>query len=317
VSAGSDTDARRAAASAWIATIHDDLTALFESLDGGARFREDTWEREGGGGGWSRVMIDGVTFEKAGINRSTVLGVLPPAAAARLGGTGAAEGSTHFFATGVSLVVHPRSPRIPTVHLNVRYFELTDADGVLCDAWFGGGTDLTPTYPHEDDVRHFHGALKAICDAHHPGYWGRFKPWCDEYFRNLHRDGEARGCGGIFFDHIRPGADEGGLDRAALQAFVGDVGRSLRTAYAPIVERRRGEASTAEERDFQLYRRGRYVEFNLVHDRGTIFGLQTNARIESVLMSLPPLASWLYSPVWEEGSFQARLQGMLGVREWV
>jgi coproporphyrinogen III oxidase len=317
VSAGSDTDARRAAASAWIATIHDDLTALFESLDGGARFREDTWEREGGGGGWSRVMIDGVTFEKAGINRSTVLGVLPPAAAARLGGTGAAEGSTHFFATGVSLVVHPRSPRIPTVHLNVRYFELTDADGVLCDAWFGGGTDLTPMYPHEDDVRHFHGALKAICDAHHPGYWGRFKPWCDEYFRNLHRDGEARGCGGIFFDHIRPGADEGGLDRAALQAFVGDVGRSLRSAYAPIVERRRGEAATAEERDFQLYRRGRYVEFNLVHDRGTIFGLQTNARIESVLMSLPPLASWLYSPVWAEGSFQARLQGMLGAREWV
>jgi len=317
VSAGSDTDERRAAASAWIATIHDDLTALFESLDGGARFREDTWEREGGGGGWSRVMIDGVTFEKAGINRSTVLGVLPPAAAARLGGTGAAEGSTHFFATGVSLVVHPRSPRIPTVHLNVRYFELTDADGVLCEAWFGGGTDLTPMYPHEDDVRHFHGALKAICDAHHPGYWGRFKPWCDEYFRNLHRDGEARGCGGIFFDHIRPGADEGGLDRAALQAFVGDVGRSLRSAYGPIVERRRGEASTAEERDFQLYRRGRYVEFNLVHDRGTIFGLQTNARIESVLMSLPPLASWLYAPVWEEGSFQARLQGMLGARSWV
>ncbi len=317
MSAGSDTDERRAAASAWIATIHDDLTALFESLDGGARFREDTWEREGGGGGWSRVMIDGVTFEKAGINRSTVLGVLPPAAAARLGGTGAAEGSTHFFATGVSLVVHPRSPRIPTVHLNVRYFELTDADGVLCEAWFGGGTDLTPMYPHEDDVRHFHGALKAICDAHHPGYWGRFKPWCDEYFRNLHRDGEARGCGGIFFDHIRPGADEGGLDRAALQAFVGDVGRSLRSAYGPIVERRRGEASTAEERDFQLYRRGRYVEFNLVHDRGTIFGLQTNARIESVLMSLPPLASWLYAPVWEEGSFQARLQGMLGARSWV
>ena len=317
MSAGSDTDERRAAASAWIATIHDDLTALFESLDGGARFREDTWEREGGGGGWSRVMIDGVTFEKAGINRSTVLGVLPPAAAARLGGTGAAEGSTHFFATGVSLVVHPRSPRIPTVHLNVRYFELTDADGVLCDAWFGGGTDLTPMYPHEDDVRHFHGALKALCDAHHPGYWGRFKPWCDEYFRNLHRDGEARGCGGIFFDHIRPGADEGGLDRAALQAFVGDVGRSLRSAYGPIVERRRGEASTAEERDFQLYRRGRYVEFNLVHDRGTIFGLQTNARIESVLMSLPPLASWLYAPVWEEGSFQARLQGMLGARSWV
>jgi coproporphyrinogen III oxidase len=312
-----DQATRRELASQWIASVHDDLTALFERLDGGARFREDTWEREGGGGGWSRVMIDGTTFEKAGINRSTVLGVLPPAAAARLGGQGATDGSTHFFATGVSLVVHPRSPRIPTVHLNVRYFELTDASGALCDAWFGGGTDLTPMYPYAEDVQHFHQALKDVCDAHHPGFWGRFKPWCDEYFRNTHRDQEARGCGGIFFDHLRPDADESGLTLEPLTAFVDAVGRSLRTAYGPIVDRRRGEAWTDEERDFQLYRRGRYVEFNLVHDRGTIFGLQTNARIESVLMSLPPLAAWLYAPEWAPDSFQARLQAMLAPRDWL
>jgi coproporphyrinogen III oxidase len=312
-----DQDTRRALASAWIASVHDDLTALFEQLDGGGRFREDTWDRTGGGGGWSRVLIEGTTFEKAGINRSTVLGVLPAAAAARLGGTGATDGATHFFATGVSLVVHPRSPRIPTVHLNVRYFELTDAAGTLCDAWFGGGTDLTPTYPHADDVRHFHAALKTICDAHHPSFWERFKPWCDEYFRNTHRAHEARGCGGIFFDHLRPDADASGLDLTAMTAFVDAVGRSLHSAYGPIVERRRSEVSTEEERAFQLYRRGRYVEFNLVHDRGTIFGLQTDARIESVLMSLPPLAAWLYAPTWAPDSFQAALQEMLVPRDWL
>jgi coproporphyrinogen III oxidase len=167
-----------------------------------------------------------------------------------------------------------------------------------------------------DDVTHFHGALKAICDAHHPGFWGRFKPWCDEYFRNTHREGEARGCGGIFFDHLRPASDESGLAPEALRAFVDAVGRSLHTAYGPLVDRRRDEAWTEEQRAFQLFRRGRYVEFNLVHDRGTIFGLQTNARIESVLMSLPPLAAWHYAPTWAPGSFQAELMAMLAPRDW-
>jgi coproporphyrinogen III oxidase len=309
--------ARRDATSAWIAGLHDDLTDLFTRLDGGETFREDTWERPGGGGGWSRVLVEGATFEKAGINRSTVLGVLPEAAARRLGGRGAAGGSTHFFATGVSLVVHPRSPMIPTVHLNVRWFELADADGTLTDAWFGGGTDLTPTYPHEDDAVHFHRTLQTIGARHHADFYPAHKAWCDEYFVNTHRDGEARGVGGVFFDHLRPDDAAHGMDRETLRAYVTDVARSLHEAYAPIVERRRDEPYGEAERDFQLWRRGRYVEFNLVHDRGTTFGLQTNARIESVLMSLPPLAGWKYAPTFEPGSFQARLVDMLRPRDWV
>jgi coproporphyrinogen III oxidase len=307
----------RERAAAWVARVHDDICAMFERLDGKARFREDAWERPGGGGGWARVMTDGAVFEKAGVNRSIVMGVLPPAAAQRLGGRGAAEGSTHFYAAGVSLVIHPRNPKVPTVHLNVRYFELSDDAGAITDSWFGGGTDLTPYYPHEDDPRHFHATLKAICDRHHAGFYGRFKPWCDEYFRNTHRGGEARGAGGIFYDHLRPDADESGLDLDALFAFADDVGHSLEEAYAPLVQRRRDEPFTADEKHFQLLRRGRYVEFNLVHDRGTIFGLQTAARIESVLMSLPPLAAWDYDPQFEAGSFQARLLDMLKPREWV
>ena len=306
----------RERAGPWIASIHDDLTALFEGLDRGTRFTEDRWERTGGGGGVTRVMVDGATFEKAGINRSEVFGVLAPAAAARLGGTGVQNGETHFYATGVSLVIHPRSPMIPTVHLNVRYFELSDAHGAVTDAWFGGGTDLTPMYPHREDPTHFHRALKAICDAHHLGFHPRFKQWCDEYFANKHREGEPRGCGGVFFDHLRPTTDESALSLASMQAFVDAVGRSLHTAYAPLVERHRNDPWGDEERHYQLLRRGRYVEFNLLHDRGTIFGLQTDARVESVLMSLPPLAAWEYAPHYAEGSFQARLIEMLRPYDW-
>ena len=317
VGASTDVASRRGDASRWIAGVHDELTALFGRLDRGGTWREDRWDRPGGGGGVSRVMLDGVTFEKAGINRSTVLGQLPESAARRLGGRGAANGSTHFFATGVSLVVHPRSPMVPTVHLNVRYFELTDEQGVLTDAWYGGGTDLTPTYPHREDVRHFHATLQRICDTHRAGFYDRFKAWCDEYFVNTHREHEPRGCGGVFFDHLRPDGDDHGLAQEALQAFVGDIGRSLRDAYGPIVERRRDEPYGERERDFQLWRRGRYVEFNLVHDRGTTFGLQTNARIESVLMSLPPLAGWKYAPEFAPGSFEAELMAMLRPQPWV
>ena len=306
----------RERAMAWAEEVHDFLSALFERLDGQAKFREDRWDREGGGGGFARVMTDGAIFEKAGVNRSIVMGTLPAQAAERLGGRGAAAGSTDFFAAGVSLVVHPRNPRVPTVHLNVRYFELTDADGNRTDHWFGGGTDLTPTYPHEADAAHFHRALKAICDAHDASFFARFKPWCDEYFTIPHRNGEARGVGGIFFDHLRPDEDPSGLGLDALFAFATAVGQSLATAYAPIVERRKAEPSNERERHLQLWRRGRYVEFNLVYDRGTHFGLHTNARVESVLMSLPPLAAWEYSPVWEPGSIEARLVEMLKPRDW-
>ncbi len=307
---------RRAEATRWIAGLHDELTALFGRLDHGGTFIEDRWERPGGGGGVSRVLIEGTTFEKAGINRSVVMGELPELAARRLGGRGAAQGSTDFFVTGVSLVAHPRSPMIPTVHLNVRYFELMDQDGNITDAWFGGGTDLTPFYPYREDVAHFHQTLKNVCERHHAAFYDRYKAWCDEYFVNVHRENEARGAGGVFFDHVRPD-DEHGLNVDQLQAFVSDIGRVLRDAYGPLVERRRDVEYGARERDFQLWRRGRYVEFNLVHDRGTMFGLQTNARIESVLMSLPPLAGWKYSPRFESGTFESELLSMLRPQSWV
>jgi coproporphyrinogen III oxidase len=303
--------------SALMERLHDETTAFFTRLDrgGGGTFREDRWDRPGGGGGVARVLTEGATFEKAGINRSAVSGVLQPGAAHRLGARVTGGEETHFYATGVSLVAHPRSPMVPTVHLNVRYFDLTDAEGRTLDVWLGGGTDLTPTYPFPDDARHFHRALKAICDRHHPTFYPRFKSWCDHYFVNTHRGDERRGIGGVFFDNLRDG--ESGLDLDRLAAFMLDVGSVLPAAYEPIVERRRDLPYGERERRLQLARRGRYVEFNLVHDRGTTFGLQTNARIESVLMSLPPLAAWEYSPEYAPGSFEAELMAMLEPRDWV
>ena len=297
-----------------VTDLHDETTRFFTELDGGGRFREDAWAREGGGGGVSRVLTGGAAFEKAGINRSIVEGTLPAGMAQRFGARAGSEGDTAFYAAGVSLVVHPSSPMVPTVHLNVRYFEIIGPAGEPLDAWFGGGTDLTPTFPYPEDAVHFHRTLKGVCDRSHPGFYPRFKTWCDHYFVNAHRDEERRGIGGIFFDHQRPG--ESGLDREALIRFWLDLGRVLPAAYAPIVARRRGEPWGERERRFQLFRRGRYVEFNLVHDRGTLFGLQTRARIESVLMSLPPLAAWEYAPEWAPGSFEAELMAMLEPRDW-
>lgn len=308
---------RRAYIAALMETLHDELTAFFTHLDQGSAFQEDRWERPGGGGGHARVLSEGTTFEKAGINRSVVMGVLPPAAAQRLGGTGASVGTTQFFATGVSLVVHPRSPMVPTVHLNVRYFELTDAQGRLTDRWYGGGTDLTPFYPHEEDPRDFHRALAEMCQRYHPAFYPDFKQWCDAYFVNTHRGHEPRGVGGIFFDHLRPDDSTHGLDDSQVRSFVTDVARVLPAAYRPIVERRRSEPWGKAERAFQLVRRGRYVEFNLVHDRGTTFGLQTDARVESVLMSLPPLAAWQYDAQYAPETFEGRLMAMLTPRDWL
>ena len=295
--------------------LHDETTRFFADLDGGGRFREDVWQREGGGGGVSRVLTAGATFEKAGINRSIVEGTLPPGMAQRFGARAGGEGDTAFYAAGVSLVVHPLSPMVPTVHLNVRYFEIIGPSGEAQDAWFGGGTDLTPTFPYPDDAVHFHRALRRVCDRAHSGFYARFKTWCDHYFVNSHRGEERRGVGGIFFDHLRPG--DSGLDLEMLVRFWQEIGRALPEAYQPIVERRRTEPWGERERRFQLFRRGRYVEFNLVHDRGTLFGLQTKARIESVLMSLPPLAAWEYAPEWAPGSFEAALMAMLEPRDWV
>lgn len=310
------TVSRRVDAKRWIAGLHDELTSFFGRLDKGGTFSEDRWERPGGGGGVARVMSDGVTFEKAGINRSAVMGELPELAARRLGGHSAAAGATQFFATGVSLVVHPRSPMIPTVHLNVRYFELTDESGQITDSWFAGATDLTPSYPHHEDAATFHRGLRAMCDKHHGGFYPDFKQRCDEYFVNVHRNNEARGIGGIFFDHLRADDPSHQLSHDLISAFVSDVARVLRQTYEPIVERRRHEPFMSPHRDFQLVRRGRYVEFSLVHERGTIFGPQTQARIESEMMSLPPLAMWQYAPRYAPDSFEAQLMQMLEPRDW-
>lgn len=305
---------RQAQAIRWIEGLHDEMTRFFTDLDGGGAFREDRWDRASGGGGVSRVLSEGRTFEKAGVNRSVVEGDLPPPLANRLGATVPPGTRARFFVTGVSLVVHPRSPMVPTVHLNVRYFEVTGPDGVVLDAWLGGGTDLTPTYPFAEDAAHFHRVLRDVATRHHASFYRQFKAWCDDYFVNSHRADERRGVGGIFFDNLRAG--DSGLSMDQLFAFANDVGRVLPAAYGPIVERRRELPFGERERRFQLFRRGRYVEFNLVHDRGTVFGLQTNARVESVLMSLPPLASWEYDPTFEPGSFEAKLMEMLEPREW-
>ena len=300
--------------SSWIEQLHDETTSFFTGLDQGGAFREDRWERAGGGGGVSRVLSDGVTYEKAGVNRSAVEGTLEPSLAQRIGARPGAMESLRFFVTGLSLVAHPRSPMVPTVHLNVRYFEITGPTGDQLDAWFGGGTDLTPTYPYPEDAAHFHRTLKVECARHHPEFYSRFKTWCDHYFVNTHRGEERRGVGGIFFDHLRAG--ESGLGIEQLLGFAQGVGSILPEAYGTLVEQRRHLTYGERERHFQLVRRGRYAEFNLVHDRGTLFGLQTGARIESVLMSLPPLAAWDYSPVYQPDSFEAELLRMLEPRNW-
>lgn len=305
---------RAAEASAWITSRHDEVTAFFEALDGGGRFAEDRWDRPGGGGGVTRVLADGVLFEKAGVNRSAVQGALTPVLADRLAGRPADARAVSFFVTGISIVAHPRTPMVPTVHLNVRYFELLGAAGEVVDAWVGGGTDLTPTYPLPDDAHHFHTVLRDVCGRHDPGYYRRFKQWCDDYFVNAHRGGERRGVGGVFFDYLRPADEAKPMD--ALLAFADSIARSLPAAYAPIAERRRALPHGERERRLQLLRRGRYVEFNLVHDRGTVFGLQTGARIESVLMSLPPQAAWEYAPISAPGSIEAALDEMLVPRDW-
>jgi coproporphyrinogen III oxidase len=283
----------------YFATLQERIVAAIEAIDGPGRFVEDHWERPGGGGGRSRVLTGGAIFEKAGVGYSEVHGDMDPAFAHQLPGSG-----TRFTAVGVSLVFHPHNPHIPTVHANFRF--LTKGDR----AWFGGGADLTPYYPVLEDVVHFHQTWKAACDAH-PGVadHAKLKAECDQYFYLPHRQ-EHRGVGGIFFDYL-----EGG--REASFAFVQTCGDAFLNAYAPIVERRRDTPFTAAERSFQEYRRGRYVEFNLVYDRGTIFGLKTNGRTESILMSLPPVVRYTYDYRPEPGSREARLTDYwLKPRNW-
>jgi coproporphyrinogen III oxidase len=296
--------------------LQDSICTALAAFDGEGHFQEESWERPEGGGGRSRVMKAGRIFEQGGVNFSEVEGErLPPSI---LSQRPEAEGQ-RWFATGTSMVLHPRNPYIPTVHLNYRYFE---AGPVW---WFGGGADLTPYYPFLEDAQHFHRSLKEACDSVDPAYYPVFKPWCDDYFFLKHR-GETRGVGGIFYDYQDPGgvlykgSDPTGPAAAASAAtgavehdweklfrLAGACGNAFLPSYLPIAERRQATPWGERERDFQLYRRGRYVEFNLVFDRGTIFGLQTNGRTESILMSLPPLVRWEYGYKSEPGSREALL----------
>jgi coproporphyrinogen III oxidase len=271
-----------------------------EMLDGRETFVLDSWKHPRGGGGESRTIHHGAVFEKGGVHFSNVQGTLSDKLARTLN-----VAPQSFRACGISLVLHPYSPMIPTVHCNLRFIELNDGDG-----WFGGGMDLTPYYLEEEDVVHFHSTLKNVCDQHDPSFYLRFKQQCDQYFYIKHRS-EARGVGGIFFDYLRE-------DLTRIFRFIQDVGSSFIPAYKPIVERRKNEPWGEAEKQWQLHRRGRYVEFNLVYDRGTLFGLETEGRVESILMSLPPVAEWRYMPQPTTGSREARLIEVLRTpKNWV
>ncbi|CAD6443340.1 1e0a8fef-4486-4b5b-830a-92b234409e63 [Sclerotinia trifoliorum] len=287
-----------------------------EQVDG-KKFRVDTWNREHGGGGISSVLQDGNVFEKAGVNISVVYGTLPRAAIDKMRANHKSIApdvqSLDFFAAGLSMVLHPVNPMAPTVHLNYRYFETENSDGSPAAWWFGGGTDLTPSYLFDEDAIHFHKTIKEACDNHDKEYYPRFKKWCDNYFSNKHR-GETRGVGGIFFDDL-----EEGKDQENLFAFAQSCLKAFLPSYLPIINKRKDMPFTEKEKEWQQIRRGRYVEFNLVHDRGTAFGLNTpSARVESILMSLPLTASWRYMYEPEKGSREQRLVDVLREpREWV
>jgi coproporphyrinogen III oxidase len=297
-------------AAARFRKLQDDIVSALERADG-TSFRQDEWDRPGGGGGRTRVLSDGRLFEKAGVNFSDVHGELRPEMAGALPGDG-----PRFRATGVSLVLHPRSPRVPTMHANVRHIQRG------ATSWFGGGSDLTPYYVVREDAAHFHRTLRDACARFDAGFYPRFKRWCDDYFFLPHR-GEPRGVGGVFFDYLGAGAERTAAHQAKTGAvappapsavesdperlfeFVIALGEAIMPAYLPIVNRRRDDAWGERERRWQLLRRGRYVEFNLLYDRGTIFGLRTDGRIESILMSLPPEVRWEYAAVPDPGTPEA------------
>ena len=290
-------------AAKFFSELQTDICRALAELDGAAEFGSDRWERQGGGGGVARVLEGGALFEKAGVNWSSVEGELPAELADHMPG----EGRT-FRASGVSLVLHPRSPMVPTTHANFRC--LTKGDAL----WFGGGSDLTPYYLFRDDAVHFHGVLAAACDRHRPvGDYDRFKAWCDEYFFLPHR-AETRGVGGVFFDYLGAKAEH---PAQQVFDFVCDLGRSFLQAYVPIAQRRQTEPYGELERAWQLRRRGRYVEFNLIYDRGTLFGLKTQGRVESILMSLPPLVRWDYDVMATPGSPEAELLKHLRPIDWL
>jgi len=292
---------------AFLLALQDQICQALADVDGGASFKEETWERAEGGGGRSRVLTQGSVFEQAGVNFSHVFGDKMPGSATahrpELAGRG-------FEAMGVSLVIHPLNPHVPTSHANVRFF-IAEKAGEAPVWWFGGGFDLTPFYPVETDVVHWHQVAKQCCDAFGAEVYPKYKTWCDEYFYLKHRQ-ETRGVGGLFFDDL----NEWGFAQSF--AFMRSVGESFTKAYVPIVQARKDTPFTDAQRQFQLYRRGRYVEFNLVFDRGTLFGLQSGGRTESILMSMPPLVRWEYGYQPEPGSAEANLyERYLRPQDWL
>jgi coproporphyrinogen III oxidase len=314
----SGTNSVRARFEKMIRKAQDDVCVAVEAVDGHG-FREDVWSRPGGGGGISRVLQDGNVWEKAGVNVSVVYGNMPPEAyrAAKPVNSpdnGSRLGSIPFFAAGISSVMHPKNPFAPTVHFNYRYFETDapkDVEGAPRQWWFGGGTDLTPSYVFEEDVKHFHMVQKQACDKFDPSFYPRFKNWCDDYFFIKHR-GERRGLGGIFFDDLNEN------DQEMLLAFSTECTNSVIPAYIPLVEKRKDMPFTERHKSWQQLRRGRYVEFNLVYDRGTTFGLKTGGRIESILMSLPLTARWEYDHQPVEGSEEWKLlDACINPKEWL
>jgi coproporphyrinogen III oxidase len=295
----------------FIKTLQNEICSAFEKIDGKSVFREDSWERDGGGGGVTRVIEKGGGFEKGGVNISTVYGELPPPIRKHF-----KVDKGWFWAGGISLVMHPENPMVPTVHANFRYFELYDNEKMTnrADAWFGGGADLTPYYLWEEDARHFHRTFKNACDRHGEDLYPKFKKQCDEYFHNSHRN-EARGVGGLFFDYLRENEKRSLSD---WHKFTESAGNVFLDSYLPIVEKRMNEPYNRSQRYWQEIRRGRYVEFNLIHDRGTLFGLKTKGRIESIFMSLPPRVRWDYDFHPKESTREAELIDVLKKpREWV
>ena len=296
--------------SAWIKEIQDKICAEVEKADGKETFLEDKWSREDGGGGITRVIQNGEVFEKGGVNTSEVYGKITPAIHEQL----KVEGDS-FFACGISLVLHPASPMVPTVHANFRYFEVYDTHGTVTGSWFGGGADLTPYYLFEEDAIHFHQSFKDSCDVFGAGYYDKFKLICDNYFVNTHRNNERRGIGGIFYDHLKPNENH---SAEQLLAFAQSNGEAFIKGYFPIVEKRKSMPFTEEQKRWQLIRRGRYVEFNLIHDRGTIFGLKSNGRTESILMSLPLNVRFEYDYKPAPGSAEEQfLQILLTPKNWL
>ena len=291
----------------YLLNLQQSICTSLEALDGKATFIDDKWNREEGGGGLSKVIQNGNVFEKGGVNFSHVFGKMPDVLRSE------SRSANYFHAMGVSIVIHPQNPFVPIIHMNVRYFCMSEnEDGEITDEWFGGGIDLSPAYPNKEDTLHEHTILKNACDKFDASYYPKFKNWCDEYFTIKHRN-EMRGVGGIFFDHLRPTNEQ---EKSNLFLFLQAIGNSFIPIYKDTVNRNKNKSFTEKNKEWQFIRRGRYAEFNLVYDRGTHFGLKTNGRVESILMSLPPHAEWKYNFIPEKDSEEEKALTFFQPKDW-